>query len=265
MNLGQFFTPPWAAEAIVDKHFHRLGLSDMVIEPACGQAAFLKAIPSYVLAIGVEIDPAVAEIAIAESGREVIVGDFRTVEINAQPTLILGNPPFNLKVIDGFYDRAHAMLPEDGQVAFLLPAYAMQTAARVAGYSDRWSIFSEMIPRNIFPNLRLPLTFCILTKDNKRRFIGLALYLEAADALSLSAPYREALAATKGQVWKTVCNIALQQLGGKADLPAIYAEIERNRPSRTKFWRQKIRQTLRVYTTTFKAHGAGQYSIRGAA
>lgn len=167
-SLGQYPTPVWVAEDLVERHFHDLDSGDMVIEPSCGPGAFLSALPDGVPAIGVEIDAAVAEQARENTGRRVVVGDFRTVGLDVQPTAIIGNPPFNLEVIDGFLARAHQMLPEGGRVGFLLPAYAFQTAARVAGYADHWSLMQEMIPRNIFPGLKLPLVFALFSKDRRR-------------------------------------------------------------------------------------------------
>jgi hypothetical protein len=265
-NLNQYFTPLWAAEAIVDRHFNNLNMSDLVIEPSCGHGAFLKAIPSYVPAMGVEIDPAAAKVAAEETGREIIIGDFRTVELNVKPTLIIGNPPFPTKLVEGFFDRAHELLEEGGQIAFILPSYHMQIAGdKTRGYFNKWSIFSEQIPRNIFAGLSHPLTFTIFTKDNHRKVVGFALYLETADLNRLQDKYYQAINNTQGSLWEAVCRVALEALGGKASLHDIYSEIEANKPTQNKFWREKIRQTLRVYTNTFKSHGAGNYSIVGAA
>jgi hypothetical protein len=89
--------------------------------------------------------------------------------------------------------------------------------------------------------------------------------LEAADTKGLARPYREAIAITRGSRWKAFCRIALERLGGEADLPSIYAEIEGNRPYRSHFWREKVRQTLRSYGETFKPVSVGRYALKGAA
>lgn len=259
--LGQYPTPSWVAEALVERHFQHLGPEDLVIEPACGPGAFLSALPDEVPALGVEIDPGIAHMARISTGRDVVVGDFRTVAIDAQPTAIIGNPPFKLEVIDGFLDRAFAMLPENGRVGFVLPAYAFQTAERVAGYADRWSLFQEMIPRNIFPGLSLPLLFALFTKERVRRLIGFALYRETADVQRLPDAYREVLSQTTGGVWRRVVELALAKLGGEADLPAIYAEIEGHRPTRTQFWREQVRRTLRRYADSFLVCAQGRYAL----
>lgn len=263
-ELSQYPTRVWVAEALVERYFSGLDKTDIVIEPSCGPGSFLGAIPRDVPAFGVEIDATVAEEARSNTGRQVIVGDFRTVPLDVQPTVIIGNPPFDLRVIDGFLNRAHDLLPEGGRVGFLLPAYAFQTAARVAGYADRWSLSQEMIPRNIYPGLRLPLIFAMFSKDRRRTLIGFALYQETSDVQQLPKPYREHLAAGSGPVWRLVVETALAQLGGEADLHALYKEIEGRRPTRTQFWREQIRKVLRQHSDRFKAVALGRYALAQA-
>jgi hypothetical protein len=263
-ELGQYPTPVWVAEALVERHFSRLDRSDLVLEPACGPGAFLGAIPDGVPAVGVEIDAQVARIARAATGRRVITGDFRTVALECSPTVIVGNPPFDLKVIDGFLTRAWQILPEGGRVGFILPAYAFQTAARVAGYADQWSLMQEMIPRNIYPGLSLPLVFAIFSKDFRRTLVGFALYREATDVQQMPEPYRAALGAGSGPVWVRVVEAAIERLGGEANLADIYAELENARPTRTKFWREQIRKVVRV-SAQFRCVGSGRYALRRAA
>ncbi|MHB0928649.1 MAG: class I SAM-dependent methyltransferase [Candidatus Nanopelagicales bacterium] len=260
-ELGQYPTPAWVAEALVDRYFCELTEQDLVLEPTCGPGAFLSAIPAHVPAIGVELDSDIAEQARVNTGRSVIVGDFRTVTLDIHPTVIIGNPPFNLHVIDGILARAHSLLPEEGRVGFLLPAYTFQTAARVAGYADNWSLSQEMVPRNIYPGLRLPLMFAMFIKDRLRSMVGFALYRETADVHKLPAPYKEVLARGSGSAWRAVTELALARLGGSASIASIYAELEGVRPTQTKFWREKIRQTLRRYEHRFNALGDGHYSL----
>lgn len=266
MKLCQFFTPLWVAEALVERHFPRLDMADMVIEPTCGQGGFLKAIPSHVPAVGIEIDSVMAEVARKESGRQVVVGDFRTVPLEVQPTAIIGNPPFVADVFDGVLDRCHSLLPEGGRAGFILPTYFFQTASRVSRYAEQWSISHELLPRNAFHSrMRTPLTFAVFSKDAKRLLVGFALYRETADVQAMTRPYREALAATRGSVWKTVCRVALERLGGRARLSDIYAEIENNRPTLSNTWREKIRQTLRTYSDAFRPVAQGHYELVVAA
>lgn len=260
-RLSQYLTPVWVAEALVERHFSNLSSSDLVIEPTCGRGAYLGAIPAYVPAMGVDIDPAMAEEARINTGRDVLVGDFRTVPLDVTPTVILGNPPFDLAVVDGILQRSHSLLPEGGRVGFLLPAYAFQTAARVARYADQWSLMQEMIPRNIYQGLRLPLVFALFVKEPHRKMIGFALYREASDVQQLPKEYRQAISAGSGPVWLTAVRAVLEQLGGEADLHSIYSEFEGKRPTRTKFWREQIRKVLGQYVEVFAVTGAGRYAL----
>jgi hypothetical protein len=117
------------------------------------------------------------------------------------------------------------------------------------------------LPRNAFHSrLQEPLMWTVFTKGGKRLF-GFALYHEAADVLDMRKEYRELLAGTSGSAWRAVCELALKHLGGEAELQRIYAQLERNRPTRTQFWREKIRQTLRHYSDTFKALDVGRYAL----
>lgn len=261
MNLCQFPTPLWVAEALVERYFPRLDCADLVLEPSCGPGAFLRAVPTGVPAVGVEIDAEVAEIARRDTGRDVVVGDFRTVALTVEPTAIIGNPPFVASVFDGFLDRAYALLPEGARAGFILPTYFFQTAARVSRYSERWSITTDLLPRNAFHNrMRTPLMFTVFAKDRRRAMVGLVLYAET-DALNrMAAPYRKLLSEQRGSAWRAVCRLALERLGGEAELPAIYAELEENRPTRTTWWREKVRQTLRQYCD-FIALDIGRYRL----
>ncbi|WP_018079320.1 TRM11 family SAM-dependent methyltransferase [Thiobacillus denitrificans] len=259
--LGQYPTRVWVAEALVERHFAGLDSGDCVIEPSCGPGAFLAAVPPHVHAIGIDIDAKMVEAARANTGREILQGDFRTLPLTVTPTAVIGNPPFNLRVIDGFLERSFALLPNGGRVGFILPAYAFQTAGRVAEYAERWSLMQEMIPRNIFPGLSLPLVFAIFSKDRRRTLVGFALYREAADVQQLPHIYRDALAGSAGPVWRQVVECALVRLGGVADLPEIYREIEGNQPTRTQFWREKVRQTLRRYSDLFQVVNTGRYAL----
>lgn len=143
----------------------------------------------------------------------------------------------------------------------ILPAYAMQTASRVAGYAETWALFQEAIPRNIFPNLQLPLLFAIFSKDRRRTMVGFALYREVAALQQIERKYRDMLNATGKSVWRDLVAETLHRLGGRAHLDAIYAEVEGRRPSATKWWREGMRRTLRRHTDLFRSHGGGVYSL----
>lgn len=259
--ICQYMTPLWLAEKLVERYFPQLDAGDMMVEPSCGVGAFLKAIPSFVPAVGIEIDPALAQIARDETGRHVIAGDFLTVDLQVRPTVIIGNPPFRMALIDRFLQRAHQLLPERGCAGFLLPAYAMQTSRRVQEYADLWSIAAEIIPRDCFPRLREPLIFAIFSKDERRCLVGVALIQESSDVMNLQEPYRTAIRSTRGSLWKAVCKIALDRLGGEASLQDIYRELERGRPTRNYFWQAKVRQILRQTPDLFAALGEGRYRL----
>lgn len=262
----QFFTPLWVAEALVERHFKKLDAADHVLEPSCGPGAFLRAVPQGVPATGIELDACLAEWARADTGRTVLTGDFRTVPIDFRPTAIIGNPPFVGSTFDQFLDRAHDLLPDGAKAGFILPTYLFQTAGRVVRYSERWSLSLEMMPRNAFhTRMRTPLVFALFSKDRRALMVGLALYDEAHALTRMAAPYRAMLSGQKGSAWRAVCKLALERLGGVADLATIYAELEHNRPTRTTWWREKVRQTLRVYSETFDAIETGRYALREVA
>ena len=262
-DLCAFPTPVWVAEALLERHFANLDAGDLVLEPSCGPAGFLAAVPAHVPAVGIELDPAVAALARQSTGRRVIEGDFVTVSLDLQPTAIIGNPPFRGPVIDAFLRRCSDLLPDDGRAGFILPAYYFRTCSRVVQLLDGWSISQEMLPRSAFSyRMREPLMFAIFSKDQRRLLTGFALYAEEDDRQRLGAPYRAMLSRSTGSAWRAVCRLALDRLGGSASLSDIYLELERNRPSRTQWWREKIRQTLRTYND-FVPLQAGQYRLSG--
>lgn len=257
-ELGQYQTPRWAAEAIIDRYFPNLGLFDLVLEPSCGDGRFLQSLPAHVPAIGVEIDPALAADAARNTGRRILVGDFRSIDIDFAPTTVLGNPPFKHDVISAFLDRAHQLLPDEGRAGFLLPAYYFQTASRVDALARRWSIAQEMVPRNIYPRLRLPLCFAMFRKGRRRELVGFALYGQTHAVHNLGAPFRELLNQPARSVWARVVLEALTRLGGEATLEALYDAIAGNRPTPNRWWQAKVRQ---VVQERCRRVGPGRWAI----
>lgn len=240
-SLSQWFTPHWVAEELVDDALRGLGHVS-VVEPSCGNGAFLTAIPKSMPAFGVDIDPRVVAAAVANSGREVLVGDFRTIDLaQRQYEVAIGNPPFDMDIVDGFLSRAHRDLPEDGLIAMILPSYAFQTPSRVARWMDSFSIDVNLIPRTLFPGISKPLVWAKYTKTAKRRFSGLMLFSETRDIEAMRPAIREALAGPG--TWREAVRCALSSLGGEASLKAIYDAICPERRSST-HWQPKIRQTL---------------------
>jgi adenine-specific DNA-methyltransferase len=215
-------------------------------------------------AVGVEIDPALAERARSMTGRPVITGDFLTAEIPGRFTHAIGNLPFDARLVHGFLDRAHQLLEDGGWCGFLLPAYVLQTSSKVMALNRRWSISQELMPRNIFPRLSLPLVFAQFRKDRQRTLVGFFLYREAADVAKLPRDVQEALQQpTKGSVWRHAVRAAFARVGSaKATLDALYAAVER--PSENRFWREKVRQVLQVYPE-FQRAGEGTWRVQLAA
>lgn len=257
-ELGQWMTPDWAALLLVDRYFANLTAADRVVEPSCGRGAFLRAIPPHVPAVGVEIDPLLAAVAEQQSGRPVIVGDFRVADLPFAPTALIGNPPFRLSVIEGFLERAWQLLPDEGRVGLIIPCCVLQTASTVERLAARWSVRQDMMPRNLFHRLSLPICFAMLTKGTKRGLVNFALYHELAAVNRLRARYRTLLAEGERSVWGAVTRAALEALGGCADLSAIYREIEGNRPTTNAFWQAKVRQTLQRIAIRV---GAGRWAL----
>lgn len=261
--LSQYMTPVWMAEALIERHFPGLDTDDCVVEPSCGDGRFLQAIPMRVPAVGVEIDPLLAEQARERTGRRVIEGCFQTVELDVCPTAIIGNPPFDLRVVDAFLDHAHRLLPLGGRVGFILPAYTFQTAARLCGYNERWSITQKLIPRNVFPGLSLPLVFAMFAKDLKRTLVGFACYHEIAAIQRMPQDVREILerGRSRTSVWREALVKVLQALDGEAPLHSIYAALEGARPTSTSHWREKARQTLQRYHEDFINKDRGVWAL----
>lgn len=270
-DLGQWFTPAWAAEAIIDQKFSWLAPGDRVIEPSCGDGAFLCALPSTVEAVGVEIDRRLARLAAASSGRRVIVGDFLQVALEdlGKVRAIVGNPPFRADLIASFLKRSAELLEDGGQAGFILPAYVMQTSSKVDLLSTHFSIQQELLPRNLFPRLKLPLIFATFTKERQRKLHGFLLYREANEIANVEKRWRDMLRTqrdTRGS-WYLVVREALLALGGEADLESVYRAIEPRRPTVNAHWREKVRQVLQ-HPARFARTGPGRYrtcDLKGAA
>jgi site-specific DNA-methyltransferase (adenine-specific) len=244
-ELHQWFTPFWAAEMFANDVLEGLGQVG-VIEPSCGPGAFLSAIPANLPAYGVDIDPSVAAIARENSGRQVIIGDFRTIELPEQDvSVIMGNPPFSMPIIDGFIDRSHSILPEDGVAAFILPAHVFSTAGRVMQWNERFSLDVKTIPRSLFSRISMPLVWAKFIKTQRRTLIGLMLFAEQSAVENMPKAVRRRLAGPG--TWREAVQHALEALGGQASLSDIYRAVEPRRPSQNQFWRDKVRQILGLY------------------
>lgn len=245
MKLDQYFTPAWAAELLVARHFGDLTAGDTVMEPSCGDGRFLMAIPEHVDAFGIDLDPAAAAQAQANSGRQVLVGDVMTINWPRQPTAVIGNPPFQSALVMDLLDRCRQELEFGGRVGFILPVYMFQTAGTVMNLNRCWSISQELIPRNLFDRLTKPLLFATLTKEREPALEGFFLYRERHAIDVLRKHFREMFCGNgaRASVWRDTVAAALQICGGQATLQQIYSVVEDNRPTDNKFWRQRIRET----------------------
>lgn len=245
-DLDQWFTPFWAAEELVQDALAGLGRVS-VCEPSCGTGSFLAAIPTDCPAFGIDIDPLVIPAAMANSGREVILGDFRTVDLSGRTIeALIGNPPFGMKTVEGFMDRAYEVLPEGGLIAMILPAFAFQTPRRVTRWMDMFSIDVSMIPRTLFPRISQALVWAKYQKTGDRRFHGLMLFAQQRDIELMRPHFREAL--ERPGTWREAVRLALESLGGAASLAAIYDRIIPERQA-SKHWQPKVRQILQLYFT----------------
>lgn len=260
-TLNQYFTPSWAAELLVRRHFADLCANDTVLEPSCGDGRFLMAIPRNVGAYGVEIDPMQAEAAIQNTGREVIVGDFLTAKLPRKPTVVIGNPPFQSNLIDDFLARCYNELDYGGRIGFLLPVYYLQTASKVVDLNRRFSIVQELVPRNLFEGAMKPLMFCRFTKERHTVLSGFFLYAETdAVLVGLKGDIRDLVLGNKGTAhcWRDAVELALRALGGRATLNQLYLAIENNRPTNNPWWREQVRKICGIHHVRV---GAGEYAL----
>jgi hypothetical protein len=245
-GLDQFFTPEWAAYSIVRERFRDLTSADAVVDAGSGRGAWLKAIPREVPACGVEIDPMLAEFAADATGREVLVGDFRTTTLPFQPNVILGNPPFSRSVAEGFLARAAELLPEDGRVGFILPASFLSFSSTLARWQEIFGIRHDCLPRDLFPRIGVPLSFFVFTRSRIRRLYGFMLFDQALAVGG--APKNIRLALTHGGrqkgVWRVAVEEALRTLGGQATLPQIYGYMQGRLPKTIRFWQESVRRVL---------------------
>lgn len=260
-ELSQYFTPMWAAELLVKRHFADLGPKDCVWEPSCGDGRFLMAIPREVDAFGTEIDPVMADRARVNSGREVITGSLVDCELLRRPTAIIGNPPFELALVMQLLERAYEEMDYDGRMGLLLPVYMFQTADTVMDMAKRFSITQELLPRNLFQGMQKPLLFATFIKERTRTLLdGFFLYDELSAVLKLSKQYRYLFVGNESSasLWGEVVEKALITLGGQATLKAIYLEIEGKQPTSNPFWKAQVRKVLRE---KFVVVGPAEYAL----
>jgi len=261
-HLDQYMTPEWASQEILEEFYPDLSKRDLVLEPSCGTGSFLKAVPDEIDAVGIELDPQLAEAARENTGRRILCGDFRTIDLpGIEPTLILGNPPYKAKLLNEFLDRAGLILPQDGRCGFLLSTHLLQTPSTVLRWNDQWSIDQRLVPRTLFPGSIRPLVFVLFQKDRRRILSGgFALYRAAAEVSSMRGRIKLMLVegTKRKKCWRGVVEEALRELGGRAQLRDIYEWVEPRRHTENRWWKEKVRQTLQRY---FSPLGNGEWRI----
>lgn len=259
-KLGQFFTGAWAAEYLFDAHFGHLTSKAMVWEPTCGPGMMLAAIPGHIPCIGTEIDPVLAQRARIASGRHVITGSCLEVELPAI-TAVFGNPPFSSPLFKRLIDRCALLLQPGQKAGFILPAYFLGFSGKVMKFNRKWTLSQEIIPRDLFPRLSMPLIFGTFLRDNNPKLIGFSLFTELAAIKELSARVQEDLSTRINgtrSVWRETVKQIIIDLGGTAPLSDIYRHMEGRRPTANQFWKEKVRQ---VCQQNFSRVTEGVYSI----
>jgi site-specific DNA-methyltransferase (adenine-specific) len=247
-QLGQFMTPRWAAELLLE----RLGTpvkGDVVLEPSCGRGAWLHAVnrvdPAHEIDVrGIEIDPKLAAVAAHDTGRPITIGDYTTIQLDFEPTIVVGNPPYQSDLIASFISKSAASLAPapNSRIGFLLPVHSFSFASRTLEILKGLDVTVEIVPRDLYPRISFPLLFCKLTKSTQQKLIGFALFEEAIAIRTMRAEYRRVIQSGRKPIWREITEMALKALGGEASLEQIYDVVEDFRGTSTnRFWRDRVR------------------------
>jgi adenine-specific DNA-methyltransferase len=236
-----------------------LSAQDVVIEPCAGTGNIPAAIPSAVRAFGVKLDPRLAAIAAARTKHRVIVGDIRSVLIDVQPSCAISNPMFKAVFIRQLLDRMHALLPEDGRVSLLVPVSLFNAARPTVRLAERWNLHMELVPREFFGRLSLPICLCSFVRSSGRIMVGFAGYHELLAIRALPRETQAVLNDAPDGAWRTVVTRALTTLGGEATLDQIYAAIQGHRRTHARpFWRDRVRA---ICGERFTRVGVGRFRL----
>lgn len=259
---GQYMTPAYAARQLWEELFGDATERDIVVEPTCGDGRMLSAVPSWIEARGYEIDPVLADLARTRTGRPVVTGDFLGATLPPRVTIAWGNPPFRAGFVDQMLEKLVDSMPDGGRAGFIVPAYFLQSPSRVLRWNRSWTIAADLLPRTLWPRLMRPIVFATFTKDPSPVLRGLRLYVECDLATSVKKPIREQLVSGSGR-WSEAVASALRELGGRANLPAIYATMLSRRPTENQHWREKVRQVLQQ--GPFRNVSRGEWELSGGA
>lgn len=259
--LDQYDTPAWAPVSLWARYFSDAPLTAGVADPGCGKGRFMQAIPQeFRRVIGIEIDQERAALAHQLTGREVLVGDFTTIELPYQPDIIFGNPPFTREVAEAFLTRAARSLRPGGRCGYLLPDSFLSFSSTLDRWRSHFSIEKDSIPRDLFPRIRYPLAFYLFTTDGLRRLRGFVLF-EESHAVN-GTPARVKLALMEGgkrqSVWRVAITEAMQALGGRASLQQLYAYIAGRRPRLIDTWEATIRRNVQEFCVRV---GPGEWAL----
>lgn len=259
-SLNQYFTPVWAAELIIQHYYPNLSKDDVVFDIGCGDGRFLNALPNHVTAYGFEIDPDMAAKAVANTGRDVLVGDFTKLPFPDTPTMFIGNPPFELKTVNALLDRAYESLDYNQECGFLLPVYFFQTADTVVDYNQKWTLKHDLLPRNMFQGMIKPLMFARFIKEKSTSLFGMFLYNETSAILKLAKEFKTLFVGNESRtnLWGEVVEKALLKLGGTGTLDQIYKLVEGNRPTGTQHWKAQVRKQLQ---SNYERTAPGTYTM----
>lgn len=254
-GLQQYFTPAWFAELLYDAHFGDLGTGDLLWEPAAGTGACLAAVPEYVPAFGTEIDPHLAAVARARTGRKVLVGDFCDAPLPEGITAVFGNPPFDMRLVERLLARCAGIMPDGSRCGLILPASFFQTSSTVVRLNRSWSLAQQLVPRDLFKwplQMKSPLVFGLFTRDTEPALVGFLGYRETSQIRALDQRRQRLLDESFSgprSVWREALAQALSELGGEAPLSEIYRLMEGRRPTGTAFWKEQLRKVAQLHFT----------------
>jgi adenine-specific DNA-methyltransferase len=242
--LGQYMTPRWAAQLLFERYFADATPNDTIIEPSCGEGAWLAAVPADIPAFGVEIDPVLAARAREGTGRRIIIGDFTNVALDVEPTIAIGNLPFRAATIAAFIRRLHDIMPPASRCGFVLPAHTFSFASSTMNLMRGFGVQVDILPRDLWSRIRFPLVFARLTREQgPARLIGFALFDEALAIRAVRRYYRSMLERGRRPRYRELFDATLDALGGEATLSQMYAVLESMPPSDTPTWRDSLRRT----------------------
>ncbi|MCC8035371.1 MAG: N-6 DNA methylase [Rikenellaceae bacterium] len=161
-ELGQFFTPPEICQKIVE--LVNPDPNEMVLEMCCGMGNFFNYLPNHFNAFGFDIDPnaiKVAKYLYPDANFE--VNDLYQYKGNQSYDIVIGNPPFNLKIGGKlsqhlYCEKAHELLNPMGFLIFIAPCSYLGNdfwdKRRANTMNNLYSFIGQSkLPKNAFKNV----------------------------------------------------------------------------------------------------------------